>query len=66
MKIGEILREKQPKEYKKLRNEQNTIKKHEHFSTREIEELMYHSCYKRSKGGGFEADKINGYEVNCS
>jgi len=57
VKIGEILREKQPKEYKKLRNEQNTIKKHEHFSTREIEELMYHSCYKRSKGGALRQIK---------
>lgn len=51
MKIGEILREKQPKEYEELINNKNKIKKEEDFCTRDIEEMMRHSCYRRSEGG---------------
>lgn len=45
MKVAEILIEKQPKEYKEL-NKKNKEKK-EHFSERDIRELMSHSAYKR-------------------
>lgn len=57
MRIGQILKEKQPEEYMKLRNKQKRSKGQEHFSTRDIEELMSHSCYKRSKGGALKQIK---------
>lgn len=51
LKIGEILREKQPKEYEELINNKNKIEKQENLSTREIEKLMKNNCYKRVRGG---------------
>lgn len=51
VKVAEILREKQPKEYKELNPKKIDYKKSkekkERFSEREIKELMSHSAYKR-------------------
>lgn len=51
MKVAEILKDKQPKEFKELKNNINESKKDskkkQRFSQREIEELMSHSAYKR-------------------
>lgn len=48
MKIKEILKEIDPKLYKRL--ESMKKKKKEKLSERDIKELMYHSSYKRHKG----------------
>lgn len=57
MKIGQILRENQPNEYKNLVSKEYISKNQEHFSTKDIEELMKHSSYKRSKGGALRQIK---------
>ncbi|MBN7575424.1 MULTISPECIES: hypothetical protein [Clostridium] len=46
MIIEKILKERDPKTYKKL----DAIKKKEKLSERDIKELMSHSSYKRHKG----------------
>lgn len=56
MKIGEVLREKQPKEYKEINKKpkKNTpVERKEKLSTYDIEELMgvRRHRYKRSHGG---------------
>lgn len=51
MKIGQILREKQPREHNILttrsKQKKPRSKSKEHISSRDIESLMSHSCYKR-------------------
>ncbi len=54
MKVAEILKEKQLKEYKELNKKhgekQKSKEKKERFSERDINELMSHSAYKRYGG----------------
>lgn len=53
LRVGEIIKDHQPKEYNKL----NSRKKHkkntkvESLSFTEIQQLMGHSSYRRGKGG---------------
>lgn len=46
MKIGEIIRRKQPKEYKKLMD----IKYRNNYTHEEFERMMRHDSYKRNRG----------------
>lgn len=49
MKIGNIVKEQQPEVHKKLESER--VKKKEHLSFRDYENLMGHSSYRRGRGG---------------
>lgn len=49
MRIGDILKEKQPKSYKKIKK-----MREEKLTERDIEELMYHSSYKRGSRGAIK------------
>ena len=53
MKIGQILQDKQPKEYKRI-NKERKKKYKENLSERDIKELMGHSSYKRGPGGSIK------------
>jgi hypothetical protein len=52
MRVREILKENQSEEYKKL-TETNKVKKKK-YTDKEIERLMYHSSYKRSRRGAIK------------
>lgn len=49
MRIGEIIKEKQPKESKHI----NKMREKK-LTERDIEELMYHSSYKRGSKGAIK------------
>jgi len=48
VQVREIIKEKQPKEYSKLKDRHSKYK--EKLTEREINELMSHSFYKRQGG----------------
>ena len=60
MKIGKIISIQQPQIHTKLnQNSQNKNKKKESdLSFRDVEELMQHSSYKRTKGGAIRQVKF--------
>ena len=49
MRIEDIIKEKQPKSYKKMKKIRN-----EKLSQRDIKELMYHPSYKRGSRGAIK------------
>lgn len=49
MRIEDIVKEKQPKSYKKMKKIM-----HGKLSKRDIEELMYHPSYKRGSRGAIK------------
>ena len=52
MKIEEILKVTQEKEYKKLKKRRNPYKTiNENLSHRDFENMMKHTSYKRGSGG---------------
>lgn len=59
MEIGQILKEQQPKEYKKLNEkEHKQIKKEEHLSFSDYKMLMEDAgVYRRTKGGSYRQVK---------
>ncbi|TDT63412.1 hypothetical protein [Fonticella tunisiensis] len=51
MKLGQVLREKQPNEYRKLNKRKKKERKaKEHLSFYDILELMKHDSYERHRG----------------
>lgn len=50
LRIEEILKVQQPKEYDKLRSKRNHRREKENLSFSDVEELMKHDSYKRHKG----------------
>lgn len=57
MKIGQILQEQQPEEFKKLNIECNGKRGSKNLSFSDYKKIMSHSCYKRSKGGAIRQVK---------
>lgn len=54
MRIGNIIKDAQPKEYSKLKQKKKRKKKHSKgtkLTERDIKELMGHSSYRRGSGG---------------
>lgn len=53
MKIGNIIKDAQPKEYSKLKQKKKRKKKHSKgkLTEKDIKELMGHSSYRRGSGG---------------
>lgn len=52
MSIGRIIKENQPDNYEKLNWIRN--KKKENLSERDLNELMHHSSYRRSRRGAIK------------
>ncbi|MDO6355296.1 hypothetical protein Q3V94_09510 [Caloramator sp. CAR-1] len=59
MRIGEILKDKQPDVYRKLNKHKKKERKQGHLSFYDIEKLMQEGChvYKRGRGGALKQIK---------
>ena len=60
MRIGNILKDTQTKEYKKLKsisNKKKNKKKIQNLSERDLKDLMSHSSYRRGKHGDIKQVK---------
>jgi hypothetical protein len=56
MKISEILKEKQPNDYEKLKDKIETL------SFSDFKRMMNHNSYKRTKGGALKQTRYSSNE----